>query len=286
METLGTGVGKLNIKFQIGSDRTITFAFPGQDISTWSPTLTVKRFSGDRLSQIALSIGAGLNIPIYTDNISSAFTGAATSLEEGEYHWELRRTDVNKSVISGLAYFTYDAEQGTEDGTVTVNMTTTTITVTNSGSGGHIIQDNGTSKTQRAKLNFIGFTIADDIVNNATKVTASLSGIDAVTVSTASAIITLDLNNQTQRMFRGSASIGAIKTWALSNDTAALFIPSVKFTMTTTNDQTFPATFKMATFDANWNSATKKWTPPDVGTYEMSATFDGANWLMKIQGPY
>lgn len=112
------------------------------------------------------------------------------------------------------------------------------------------------------------------------------SGLDSVTVSTASGTITLNLNNQTERMFKGSANIGAVKTWALSNDASGLFIPSVRFTMTTTDDQTFPAAFKMATFDANWNNATKKWTPPDVGTYEMSATFDGTNWLMKIQGPY
>ena len=112
------------------------------------------------------------------------------------------------------------------------------------------------------------------------------SGLDSAVVSTAGGTITLDMNAQAERMFRGSASIGAVKTWALSNDTNAIFIPSVKFVMTTTDDQTFPAAFKMSTFDANWNDGTKKWTPPDVGTYEISATFDGTNWLMKIQGPY
>lgn len=110
--------------------------------------------------------------------------------------------------------------------------------------------------------------------------------LDSVIVSTAGSAITLDMNNQAQRMFKGSASIGAIKTWILANETAAIFIPSVKFTMTTTDDQTFPSTFKMVTFDPNWNDSTKKWTPPSTGTYEMSATFDGTNWLMKIQGPY
>ena len=112
------------------------------------------------------------------------------------------------------------------------------------------------------------------------------AGLDSAIVSTTGGIITLDMNNQSERMFRGSANIGAIKTWALSNNTPSIFIPSVKFTMTTTDDQTFPSTFKMVIFDANWNDATKKWSPPAMGTYEMSATFDGTNWLMKIQGPY
>lgn len=118
--------------------------------------------------------------------------------------------------------------------------------------------------------------------------TSAINGslLDSVIVSTAGGTITLDMNSQAQRMFKGSASIAAVKTWALSNDLIAIFIPSVKFTMTTTDDQTFPSNFKMVSFDANWNDSTKKWTPPDVGTYEMSATFDGTNWLMKIQGPY
>jgi len=115
------------------------------------------------------------------------------------------------------------------------------------------------------------------------------SGLDLVTTNTAGGTITLDMNNQTERMFKGSANIGAIKTWALSNNLVALFIPSVKFTMTSLSAQTFPATFRMATFDANWDNATKKWTPPDVGIYDMSATYDGIlsdEWFMKIQGPY
>lgn len=41
---------------------------------------------------------------------------------------------------------------------------------------GHTIQDNGTSKTQRTKLNFIGATVTDDSVNNATKIEISGGG--------------------------------------------------------------------------------------------------------------
>jgi len=112
------------------------------------------------------------------------------------------------------------------------------------------------------------------------------AGLDSTTVNTAGATITLDMNNQFERMFKGSANIGAVKTWVLSNDINAIFIPSVKFVMTTTNIQSFPADFKMSSFDANWNSSTKEWTPSDVGTYEMTAAFDGSNWIMKISGPF
>ena len=40
------------------------------------------------------------------------------------------------------------------------------------GGGGHEIQDEGTPMTQRAGLNFIGFTVEDDAGNDVTKVTA------------------------------------------------------------------------------------------------------------------
>lgn len=111
-------------------------------------------------------------------------------------------------------------------------------------------------------------------------------GLDAAVANTAGGVITLDMNAQPERMFRGSADITSPKTWALGNVSSALLIPSVKFTIGIVHPQTFPIIFKMASFDANWNSASKVWTPPDVGTYEMSAAFDGVNWLMKIQGPY
>lgn len=48
------------------------------------------------------------------------------------------------------------------------------ITVASSDAGGgHIIQDTGTPMTQRANLNFIGATVADDAGNDATVITIS-----------------------------------------------------------------------------------------------------------------
>lgn len=44
------------------------------------------------------------------------------------------------------------------------------------GAGGHVIQDNGTDKPAQPKLNFVGFTVADDEPNGRTTITAPASG--------------------------------------------------------------------------------------------------------------
>lgn len=134
METLGTGVGKVAFKFQIGSARTITFNFVGIDISAWTPILNLKRYSGDIQNTLSFTIGAGLSFVTYTEEIVATFTGTNTSIEEGEYYWELRRQDLNIPILCGPAFFDYDAQQGTED-SITINLTSTTIQVTTNNGG-------------------------------------------------------------------------------------------------------------------------------------------------------
>lgn len=111
-------------------------------------------------------------------------------------------------------------------------------------------------------------------------------GLTIRNLDTTAAPIEMDMGGLVEVMFKGSANIGSAKVWNITNVVSALHIPSVKFTMTTTNIQSFPSNFKMAKFVADWDDATKQWTPPDTGIYEMSATYDGVDWLMKIQGPY
>lgn len=117
-------------------------------------------------------------------------------------------------------------------------------------------------------------------------ITSIGSGLIRATIVTTANPIVIDMQSLGEIMFVSSASIGAPKTWIITNIGSALFIPSLIFTMTTLDIQSFPANFKMLSFDANWNSSNQQWTPPDVGNYEMSATFDGTFWLMKIQGQF
>jgi len=128
METLGTGAAVVNFLFQIGSYRTIIFDF-GTDISTWTFELSLRRNKGDRVKTLTYTLGSGLSFPVYqSDQIQATFSPSDTSIEEGEYYIQLRRTDIVLPLVNGLAYFLYDAPQGTAD-TTTLGLTVTTQTI-------------------------------------------------------------------------------------------------------------------------------------------------------------
>jgi len=113
MKTLGTGAAKLNLLFQIGSYRNIVFDF-GTDVSGWTFEFILKKFKGDRVKIIYKTLGNGISFPVYqTDQIQVTLSSTVTSIEEGEYYWELRRTDTAIPIVNGLAFFSYDAPDGT-----------------------------------------------------------------------------------------------------------------------------------------------------------------------------
>lgn len=108
------------------------------------------------------------------------------------------------------------------------------------------------------------------------------SVLNSTSASTAGATITIDLNDQRQRMFVGSASFSTAKTIAFSNDGNALVF-DVFFEVTNVAAVlTMPASVIMA--DVNFDG--DDWTPPSTGKYEMGGTWDGTNWWVKIMGPF
>lgn len=113
---------------------------------------------------------------------------------------------------------------------------------------------------------------------------ASGSSLERVTTSTAGATITLDFNNLSERMFKGSAAIAAPKTWAFDNEGNAKALRSFVFTMTGMDPQTMPANVQMS--DAGFVAGV--WTPDREGKYDASAVYDEIDdiWLLTIKGPY
>lgn len=123
MDTLGTGAGQIDIIFQIGSFRTIPITFTdslgvGIDISKWTFEFLIKKNKGDggansnNLNNVfSLTLGNGISFIVYTDAILLTFSAAQTNIEEGDYVWELRRTDLNVPLLNGTATFVYDAPQ-------------------------------------------------------------------------------------------------------------------------------------------------------------------------------
>jgi len=122
METLGTGAGQLNIKMQIGSIWVKDFIFrtynsatgiyTDDDLSGATFSFFLKRFKGDRLRIFNLTLNNGIQFITYTSNqIRVTASASQMSIQEGEYYYELRRTDLDKAKVTGFAYLTFDSPQ-------------------------------------------------------------------------------------------------------------------------------------------------------------------------------
>jgi hypothetical protein len=122
METIGTGAGQLNIKMQIGSVWTKDFIFRTLNQATEVYTddslvgatfsFFLKKFKGDRLKIFNLTLGNGISFVTYTSNqIRVTASASQMSIEEGEYYYELRRTDLDRAKVTGMAYLTFDSPQ-------------------------------------------------------------------------------------------------------------------------------------------------------------------------------
>lgn len=153
MESLGSGAAVLDLLFQIGSYRSILFDF-GTDVSAWTFEFYLKKNKGDRLKTLSLTLGSGLSFPVYaSDQVQAIFSSANTSIEEGQYYYELRRTDIALPLINGFAYFTFDAPQGTVDET-TLGLTVDDQTVS-------LVISNINSISSAAIISALGYTPAN-----------------------------------------------------------------------------------------------------------------------------
>ncbi len=113
------------------------------------------------------------------------------------------------------------------------------------------------------------------------------TNVDQGLVDVSGGVITLNMNDFAERIFKASGAINGPKSWALSNVSNALNIPSFIFTLSGPYAQTMPSNFKMS--DARWNFTTKVWTPDEAGQYNAKAVYDGTNWLLTIDvnsGPF
>lgn len=109
---------------------TITQDSATPNTTGWTWQLFVKRNPGDRLNAINLTLGNGLRYEVYSDTILVAdFSALQTKLEEGEYYYELVRTDIETTWVEGAAYF-----QFAKTSTDTVEESNFTVNVDSNGS--------------------------------------------------------------------------------------------------------------------------------------------------------
>ena len=104
MKTSSFDVSKeVKLRFRINAWQSLTFSFleagvtTGVDITLWQWEFSLRTNPGDRLKTLSLTNSNGLTFPAYTTNeLFVTITAAQSSIEEGEYYWELRRRDIDR----------------------------------------------------------------------------------------------------------------------------------------------------------------------------------------------
>lgn len=105
------------------------------------------------------------------------------------------------------------------------------------------------------------------------------------TFDTTAAPLVLDVKRGNDVIFEGSAAFGVAKTFQFNNTTGNRRM-TILFELSAAVTLTFPPTVKMANFLGEWDAVNYQWTPAGAGQFEVELTKKGANWLMKINGPF
>jgi len=103
---------KVPIKFRINRQANKRFVFTENgaelDITGWTWEFFIKRYPGDLKKTISLTLNNGLSFTVYeTNSLDVFFTALQTDIQEGQYYWELVRTDIQKTWLNGWAVFSY-----------------------------------------------------------------------------------------------------------------------------------------------------------------------------------
>lgn len=123
MDKIGIGAGRLDLSMQIGSAWSMSVIFRSydataevytpEDISTKTFSFFLRKYKGARTKLFNLTNGNGITVPVYsTDEILISVPAAnITGVDEGEYYYELRRTDLNKPKLYGICYLSFEAQK-------------------------------------------------------------------------------------------------------------------------------------------------------------------------------
>ena len=119
-------IGKFRVQRFVFSAASIDF-----DVSSFTWQLLIKKNPGARTNIISLTLNNGLSFPIYETNVIEArFQSATTRIEEGQYYWQLVKTDTDEPWVNGWAKFSFGplGSQGSEQ-ELTINRVDQEISV-------------------------------------------------------------------------------------------------------------------------------------------------------------
>lgn len=119
---------EIGLFFRIGRRQIKRFIFylddlPWDEVGNKTWTLFIKEYAGARLNAIELTLGNGLSIPIYDENVLQAdFSVSNTKIREGKYYFELVRTDLPETLINGYAIFSFGPNDADNSGNIEINL--------------------------------------------------------------------------------------------------------------------------------------------------------------------
>lgn len=99
---------QVDIYFNLLENDAVSTNYAGM---TWR--FSLRKYAGARQSKdiFYLTLGNGLSYETYSDVVLHAhMTATQTTIEEGEYYWKLERTDIQKTVIDGVCYATFETK--------------------------------------------------------------------------------------------------------------------------------------------------------------------------------
>ncbi len=98
----------LNFFINTYQEETVQFTDNGSamDVTPYTWEFFIKQYPGAITKVLSLTLGNGLSFPIYTtDQIHIIVQAAQSNITEGEYYYELRRTDLLIPYLNGPATF-------------------------------------------------------------------------------------------------------------------------------------------------------------------------------------
>jgi len=111
--------------------------------------------------------------------------------------------------------------------------------------------------------------------------------IPLAAISTAAAIISLDMLGNGQMYMRGTANITAAKQWQKTGVASARRLDFF-FNITGSFAQTMDSDVRMKINGSagTWDSTAKTWTPDYAGDYQATLYYDSNHWKLQIEGPF
>jgi hypothetical protein len=106
--------------------------------------------------------------------------------------------------------------------------------------------------------------------------------VDYQNLDTTGTPINVDCANKAKLSFRGTNSIGGVRTWNFQN-AANLREMRIRFTLSAVVVQTFNG---VKCNDGGWDNSSHQWTPYAAGDYEMVITSDGTDIYLTIFGGF